>query len=217
MWLTRVSILRPVTITMVVVAILVLGLFSLRQLPVDLYPDIEFPWVTVISVYPGAGPEEIETLITKPIEDAVSTISGVKNVVSSSEEGVSSVSIEFYLGTSLDTASNDVREKVDAAGFALPRDMEPPVIEKFSMSAIPVMAFALSSPRPPQELRRISDDIVKDRLGKLRGVGAVRVAGGDLREILVAVDKAQMEAYGLSINHIVQALQAANLNLPSGR
>ena len=105
MWLTRVSILRPVTITMVVVAILVLGLFSLRQLPVDLYPEIEFPWVTVVSVYPGAGPEEIETLVTKPIEDAVSTISGVKNVVSSSEEGVSAVSVEFYLGTSLDTAS----------------------------------------------------------------------------------------------------------------
>jgi HAE1 family hydrophobic/amphiphilic exporter-1 len=216
MWLTRVSILRPVTITMVVVGILVLGLFSLRQLPVDLYPDIEFPWVTVISVYPGAGPEEIETLVTKPIEDAVSTISGVKNVVSSSEEGVSSVSVEFYLGTNLDTASNDVREKVDAAGFQLPRDMDPPVIEKFSMSAIPVIAFALSSPRPPQELRRIADDIIKDRIGKLRGVGAVRVAGGDVREILVAVDKAQMEAYGLTINQIVLALQAANLNLPSG-
>ncbi|MCJ7821700.1 MAG: efflux RND transporter permease subunit, partial [Armatimonadetes bacterium] len=180
MWLTRVSILRPVTITMVVVGILVLGLFSLRQLPVDLYPDIEFPYVTVISVYPGAGPEEIETLVTKPIEDSVSTISGVKNVVSSSEEGVSSVSVEFYLGTNLDTASNDVREKVDAAGFQLPRDMEPPVIEKFSMSAMPVISFALSSPRPPQELRRIADDIIKDRIGKLRGVGAVRVAGGDV-------------------------------------
>ena len=216
MWLTRVSILRPVTITMVVVAILVLGLFSLRDMPVDLYPDIEFPWVTVTSVYPGAGPEEIETLVTRPLEDSVSTISGVKNVISNSQEGISIVSVEFYLGTGLDTAANDVREKVDAAARELPGDMDPPVIEKFSTSAIPVFQFALSSPRPPKELRQIADDVIKDRLGKLRGVGAVRVSGGDLREILVEVDKNQLEAYGLSITQIADALAAANLNLPSG-
>jgi len=120
---------------MVVLAIVVLGLVSMSRVPVDLYPDIEFPWVTVISSYPGAGPEEIETLVTKPLEDAVSTISGVKNVTSTSEEGLSVVSIEFYLGTKLDAATNDVREKVDAAGFELPRDMDPPVIQKFSLSA----------------------------------------------------------------------------------
>ena len=216
MWLTRVSIDRPVTITMVVLAILVLGLVSLSRLPLDLYPDIEFPWVTVVSVYPGAGPEEIETLVTKPIEDSVSTINGVKNVQSNSSEGLSVVSIEFYLGTDLDTAANDVREKVDAAGYSLPSDMEPPVIQKFSLSSIPVVSFALSSPRPPQELRRIADDVVKDRLGRLPGVGAVGVSGGDIREIRIAVDKNQLEAYGLDINQIVQALQAANLNLPSG-
>jgi len=216
MWLTRLSINRPVTIIMVVLAILVLGLVSLSRLPVDLYPDIEFPWVTVVGVYAGAGPEEIETLITKPIEDAVSTISGVKNVISTSQEGVSAVSIEFYLGTDLDTAANNVREKVDGARFQLPSDMEPPVIEKFSLSEIPVVAFALSSPRPPQDLRRIADDVIKDRMGKLSGVGAVRVAGGDVREILVAVDKGQLEAYGLSIDQVVQALQMENLNLPSG-
>ena len=216
MWLTRVSILRPVTITMVVAAILVLGLFSLRDMPVDLYPDIEFPWVTVTSVYPGAGPEEIETLVTRPLEDSVSTISGVKNVISNSQEGISIVSVEFYLGTGLDTAANDVREKVDAAARELPGDMDPPVIEKFSTSAIPVFQFALSSPRPPKELRQLADDVIKDRLGKLRGVGAVRVSGGDIREILVEVDKNQLEAYGLSITQIADALAAANLNLPSG-
>jgi len=216
MWLTRVSILRPVTITMVVLAIIVLGLVSLRLLPVDLYPKIDIPYVTVVSVYPGTGPQEVETLVSKPIEDAVSTISGVKNVTSSSEEGVSWVAIEFYLGTDLNTAANDVREKVDAARMELPRDMEPPVIEKFSISAIPVIAFSLSSPRPPKELRRIADDVIKDRLGKLQGVGAVRVAGGDVREILVAVDKTALEGYGLAITDVVQALQATNLNLPSG-
>jgi len=216
MWLTRISIDRPVTITMVVLALLVLGMVALSRLPLDLYPDIEFPFVTVVSAYPGAGPEETETLVTKPIEDRVSTISGVKNVSSTSEEGVSVVGIEFYLGTDLDTAANDVREKVDAAGYDLPSDMDPPVIEKFSLSAIPVVTFALSSPRPPQELRRIADDVVKDRLGRLQGVGSVSVSGGDVREILVAVDEDQLQAYGLSIDQIVQTLGAANLNLPSG-
>ncbi|MCJ7749746.1 MAG: efflux RND transporter permease subunit, partial [Armatimonadetes bacterium] len=139
-----------------------------------------------------------------------------KNVTSTSQEGLSTVSIEFYLGTKLDTATNDVREKVDAAGFELPTDMDSPVIEKFDLSSVPVVSFALSSPRPPQELRRLADDVIKDRLGRLKGVGAVTVAGGDIREILVAVDKDQIEAYGLGINEVVQALTAANLNLPSG-
>jgi HAE1 family hydrophobic/amphiphilic exporter-1 len=216
MWLTHTSIFRPVTITMVVLALIVLGITSLSRMPVDLYPDIEFPWVTVVSVYAGAGPQEIETLVTKPIEDSVSTISGVKNVTSTSQEGLSVVSIEFYLGTNLDTAANDVREKVDAAGFELPRDMDPPVIEKFSLSSIPVVSFALYSPRPAQELRRIADDVIKDRLGRLKGVGSVSIAGGDIREILVSVDKNQLQAYGLGIDQIVQALTVENLNLPSG-
>ncbi len=216
MWLTRVAIDRPVTITMVILALIVLGLVSLTRMPLDLYPDIEFPFVTVVSVYPGAGPAEIETLVTKPIEDRVSTISGVKNVTSTSQEGVSWVGVEFYLGTDLDTAANDVREKVDAAGFELPSDMDPPVIEKFELSSLPVMQFALSSPRPAQELRQTADDVIKDRLGKLPGVGAVQVWGGDIREIQVAVDRNQLEAYGLGIDQIVQALSAANLNLPSG-
>ena len=216
MWLTRVSILRPVTITMVLFAIVVIGYVSLQKLPVDLYPKIDIPFVTVTAVYPGTGPQEIETLVAKPIEDAVSTISGVKNVTSTSAEGVATIAVEFYLGTDLGAATNDVREKVDAVRMDLPRDMDPPVIEKFSLSAIPVISFALGSPRPPKELRHIADDIVKDRLGKLQGVGAVKVAGGDVREILVAVDKSALEAYKLTINDVVSALQATNLNLPSG-
>ena len=216
MWLTRLSIFRPVTITMVVLAIIVLGFVSWTRLPVDLYPKIDIPWVTVVAVYPGAGPQEIETLVTKPIEDTVSTISRVKNVTSSSSEGVGWVAIEFEMGTDLNTAANDVREKVDAARMQLPRDMDPPVIQKISLTSFPVIAFALSSPRPAKELRRIAEDVIKDRLGKLRGVGAVSVFGGDVREILVAVDKGALEGYGVTIDDVVQALQVSNLNLPSG-
>jgi HAE1 family hydrophobic/amphiphilic exporter-1 len=216
MWLTRTSILRPVTITMVVVAILVLGFTSLGKLPVDLYPKMDIPYVTVVAVYPGTSPQEIETLVIKPLEDAVSTISGVKNVNSTSSEGSGWVSIEFEMGTDLNNATNDVREKVDAARFELPRDMDPPVIEKFSLSAEPVVTFALASPRPPRELRHLADEVVKDRIGKLKGVGSVSIFGGDIREISVAVDKNALEGYGLTINDVVQALQMSNLNLPSG-
>ena len=216
MWLTRTSILRPVTITMVVLAIIVLGLVSLGKLPIDLYPKIDLPFVTVITIYPGASPQEIETLISKPIEDAVSTIAGIKNVTSTSSEGVSTLGIEFILGTNLDVATNNVREKVDAARRELPRDVDPPVIEKFSMTSIPVMTFALASPRPPKELRHIADNVIKDRIGKIQGVGSVSVYGGDVREILVAVDKNALEGHGLTINDVVLALQATNLNLPSG-
>jgi len=216
MWLTRTAIARSVTIIMVVAAILVLGLTSLSKLPVDLYPSIEVPYVTVAAAYPGTGPQETETLISKPLEDAVSTISGVKNVTSSSQEGLSIVSIEFVLGTDLDTAMNDVRAKVDATRMQLPRDMDPPVISKISMSAIPVINFALSSPRPPRELRHMVDDVVKDRLGKLSGVGSVLISGGDIREVLVSVDKQALEGYGITITDLVQALLATNLNLPSG-
>jgi hydrophobic/amphiphilic exporter-1 (mainly G- bacteria), HAE1 family len=216
MWLTRTSILRPVTIIMMVAAILVLGLTSLKQLPVDLYPKIDFPYITVVAAYAGTGPQEVETLISKPLEDAVSTISRVKNVTSSSQEGISIIGIEFVLGTDLDTAMNDVRAKVDATRMLLPSDMDPPVISKVSTTAIPVISFALSSPRPPKELRHLADDVVKDRLGKLAGVGSVSISGGDLREILVSVDKSALEGYGLTITDVVLALQATNLNLPSG-
>jgi HAE1 family hydrophobic/amphiphilic exporter-1 len=217
MWLTRLSILRPVTITMLVVAILVLGLRSLVSIPVELYPNIELPFVSITTVYPGAGPQEVETLVTKPIEDAISLISGVKNVTSTSQEGVSSVGVEFYLGTNLDVAATDVREKIDAIRSQLPRDVAAPVILKVDIAAIPVLSFGISSPRPPQEIRRVADDIIKDRLSKVAGVAAVGIAGGEVREILVAVDRGRLDAYNLSIGQVNQALQTANLNLPSGR
>jgi HAE1 family hydrophobic/amphiphilic exporter-1 len=216
MWLTRASILRPVAISMFVVALVLLGYQSLQRMAVDLYPDISFPFVTVVTVYPGAGPEEVEDTITKPLEDAVSGISDVKNVQSSSSEGVSILGLEFYIGTDVDVVAADVRDRVSAARGNLPRDIEEPVVRKFEVSAIPVISVAMSSKRPAVQLRKIADDVVKYRLGQLPGVAAVSVAGGDIREIQVRVDKGRLDAYGLSIQQLNQLLQAENLNIPAG-
>jgi len=216
MWLTRVSILRPVAISMLVLALVILGLQSMSLMPKEFYPRIEFPMVVVTTVYPGAGPQEIETLVTKPIEDSVSGVNNAKNVTSVSQEGFSVVMVEFFVGTDIDTAASDVREKVDATRGTLPTDIEPPVLIKADIQAVPVVTLGLSSNRPPAELRNLADEYIKDRLGKVPGVASVGVAGGDVREILVKVDKGRLDAYHLPITTLTQVLQAENLNIPSG-
>jgi HAE1 family hydrophobic/amphiphilic exporter-1 len=202
--------------TMVMVAIMVLGYASLSRMGVDLYPEIDFPYVSITTIYPGAGPQEIETQVTKPMEDSVSLISGVKNVDSTSQEGISSVMLEFELGTDLDAAVADVRANVDAVRGMFPREAESPIIMKTDISALPVLNCGISSPRPAKEIRDIAEDVISQRLARVPGVAAVGVAGGDVREILVSVDKGRLEAYGLSIGEVAQALAGENLNLPSG-
>ena len=217
MWLTNLAIRRPVVILMIFLALIIIGFRSRSGMPVDLYPNVDIPYAIIMTIYPGAGPEEIETLVSKPIEDAVGSVNGMKNLVSNSQEGISVVSLEFELGTDLDAAVSDVRAKVDAARGSLPDDVESPVIQKIDIGAMPVLYLGMSSKRPARELRDLVDDVVKDRLGKMKGVASVTVTGGDIREIQINVDKHRLEAYGLSINQISQALAAGNLNLPSGR
>jgi hydrophobic/amphiphilic exporter-1 (mainly G- bacteria), HAE1 family len=216
MGLTRSAILRPVAMTMLVVALLVLGYTSLGKMGVDLYPNIDFPYISITTIYLGSGPREIETQITKPIEDSVSLISGVKTVTSSSQDGFSQVLLEFHIGTNLDTAVADVRANVDAIRAQLPKDIESPVVTKANIASLPVLEFGISSPRPSREIRDLADNVIKQRLAKVDGVAAVGVAGGDVREIEVAVDKNRLEAYGLTVSQVNQALVGENLNLPSG-
>jgi hydrophobic/amphiphilic exporter-1 (mainly G- bacteria), HAE1 family len=217
MWLTNLAIKRPVVIMMAFLALAVLGIKSKSGMRTDLYPKVDFPYITIITSYAGAGPEEIETLVSKPIEDAVGSVSGMKNLTSSSQEGVSIIGIELELGTNVDAAMSDVRAKVDAARRSLPQDVDIPVIQKADIGAIPVLTLGMSSNRPAKELRELADDVIKDRLGKLKGVASVSISGGDIREIQVNVDKSRLEAYGLSISQIAQGLVMGNLNLPSGR
>ena len=216
MGLTRLAISRPVLTVMAFAALAVLGLQSLSLMPVELFPRIDFPFITIITVYPGAGPREIETLISKPLEEAVSSINGVRTVQSSSQEGVSVVALEFFVGTDLDAAGNEIRSRLDAARAGLPREAQAPVLYKASVSSIPVLILGLSGSRPADEVRQLAEDVIKDRLAKVTGVASVTVVGGQQREVEVEVDKARLQAYGLSIGQVAQALTLENLNLPSG-
>jgi len=217
MWMTRLALNRPVTITVFMVAVIVLGFYALSRTQVELQPKVDFPVITVLTVYPGASPDEVETLVTKPIEDAVAGVEGLRQITSVSQYGVSQVTLEFYIGTDIGQAYIDVQAKVNAATGLLPDDAERPIISKLDTQSQPTMYIALAGNRPPYELRDLADNIIKDRLASVPGVAAVTVSGGQKREILVAIDKERLNAYGLSINTVVRALQGANLNLPAGR
>lgn len=217
MWLTRLSIKRPVFITMVVTALVVLGLRSLHSMKTELNPRVDVPFVTIAAVYPGAGPEEIETLVTEPLEEAVSAVTNVKSITSTSEENLCTILVEFLVGTDLDQAFADVREKVDAARRLLPAEVEPPTIQKFDIGALPVLYLQVSGPLPPRDLRLLVENEIKPRLTKVNGVGAVNIVGGEVREIQINVDKSRLDAYGLSITHLAQAIAFSNLDLPSGQ
>src|SRR4028119_252103 len=145
MGLTKLAIKRPVAIIMLIAAICVLGLQGFTRMPAELNPRFDFPYVSVFTTYPGAGPQEIETLISKPVEDAVGSVNGVKNITSVSQQGVSVVSIDGYLGTALDGAAGDVREKVDGGRRALPEDAQAPTISKANTSSEPIMYLVMRS------------------------------------------------------------------------
>jgi len=216
MWLTDVAIRRPVFILMVVLGLIVLGYVGTTRMPVDLYPKIDLPIVSVVTTYPGAGPEEVEELVSKPIEEAVSIVPNLRTVTSTSQENVSTVVVELQYGVNLDVAAADVRDRLDAVRRELPTDIDPPLLVKANIAALPVITLGLFGDRPPRELRDLADDVIKDRLARLPGVASIAISGGRQREIQVEVDKARLDAMGMSILDLGQLLGADNLNVPSG-
>ncbi|HOM72564.1 MAG TPA: efflux RND transporter permease subunit, partial [Armatimonadota bacterium] len=216
MWLTDVSIRRPVFITMVIMALIVLGITAYNKMPNELTPKIEFPFIAIVTVYPGAGPQEMETLVSEPIEDAVGSTGGLRNITSTSRDGVSMVGLEFELGTDLNAAAADVRDKLTAAKARLPRDIEEPTIYKADITSQPIMTIAIEGDMPSKDKRILADTLIKDSFSKIAGVASVSVSGGDIREVSVSVDKNRLDAYGITIDQLAAALRAENLNLPSG-
>jgi HAE1 family hydrophobic/amphiphilic exporter-1 len=217
MFIARLAVKKPVLTTMVVLAFVVLGFFSWQRLVIDLFPEIDFPFVTITTVYPGAGPGEVETQITKKIEDEVSTISDVKSLESISREDLSLVIMEFELGVDPDIAAIEVKDKVDAIQMDLPEDAEPSSVLKFDIDAFPIIELAVSSPRPLEEVYQTTKNEIKDYLSRVSGVASIDIIGGREREIQVAVDKQLLKAYGLSLPGIVAAIAAENVNIPTGR
>jgi hydrophobic/amphiphilic exporter-1 (mainly G- bacteria), HAE1 family len=216
MGLTRLSIQRPVFVIVLMTVFLVLGLRSRAGMQIDLNPKVDIPYVTVTTSYPGTGPAEMETLITKPIEDAVSSANQIRHIRSSSQYGVSIVNLEFELGADVNVAVAEVRQKVDAARRKMPRDIDPPVVEKLDVNAMPVLYAGLRSSMSSKETRYIAETVIRYRLAQVAGVGRADVSGGDAREIRVSVDKDRLQAYGLSITDVVAAIYRASANVPSG-
>jgi HAE1 family hydrophobic/amphiphilic exporter-1 len=201
---------------MVVSALIVMGLNSCSKMHLELNPKVDLPNVFITTLYPGAGPEEVESQITKKIEDAVSSVNGIKTITSSSQEGQSAVSIEFNIGTSSDVAASDVREKISAIRNNLPTDSKEPVVQKFDVNSQPILYYGLVGNRPSRDIRDLADNTIKPLLSKVEGVASVNITGGDTREIQVQVLKDRLDAYGISIQQLVQLIQANNLNIPVG-
>ena len=217
MGLTRLAISRPVVILMMVSAFLVLGIISYFKLPAELNPKVDFPRITIRTTYAGTNPQEMETLVTKPIEDAISGVSGVQEIDSYSEQGVSTVSIQFFFGTNLDTADADVIQKVDAIRKRLPPAADAPAVLKADTSGQPVMHIAMQSKtRPERELQSLATETVKPSIEQASDVGTVNVAQGALREIRVSVPASRLAAYGITISQLAQAIGNANVNVASG-
>ena len=216
MKLPEFSVHRKVTTTMLVMILVVVGFVSLSRLGLDFFPDLEFPTVSVITTYQGASSEDIEKTITKPLEQVVSSVSRVKKVTSLTSESLSVVTVEFEWGTSLDFGAQDLRDQIGLYRAFLPEEASDPLVVKFNMSMLPVVFYGIIGPLPPLELKKLIEDDVAPRLERIDGVAAAQVFATDTREIQVSVDKAALESRNLSLDAILLALRAENLNLPAG-
>jgi len=217
MTLSDLAIKRPVFTVMMSVSLIVLGLLGLSRLGTDLFPDISFPVVVVSTAYRGAGPSEIETQVTKPIEDAIAGISGLDFVHSYSRENYGIVVAQFLFDKNLEEAVQDVRDKVANITHLLPRDVDPPRVSRVDLGAIPVMTYAVSSSLKPTALREAIRDKLEPVLAQISGVAEVQITGGDKREIRVDLDLEKVKQLHMSPLQIAQIIGAENLDLPAGR
>src|SRR6266545_1279884 len=216
MRLADISIRRPVFAAVLIGALIVLGLFSYPRVGVDLFPDVDFPIITVTVTYPGADPASMESKIADPIEEAVNTMAGIKTLRSVSLESVTQVFAQFELEVDVDQAAQDIRDRVSAILPQPPEGVDPPKVQKFDIGAAPIMSVALSGKLAPRDLTKLADDVVKERIQRIRGVGSVELVGGRDREIHVLVRPADLAGFGLTVEDVAGALRAQNLDMPAG-
>ncbi len=207
---------RPILTFVVFLIIIILGLVSLYRLSIDLMPEITYPTISVITSYGNVGPQEMEELVTRPIEEALAAVQRVEEITSTSTEGRSMVRVAFTWGMDLEVAANDIRDRIDRVLGRLPEDIERPMIRKFDLSAFPIMMIGISSNLHPLDLRQIVEDQVKYRLERVPGVAAIDIRGGLYREIHVNLKSEKLKALGISPNAIIAALRNENRNIPAG-
>jgi Cation/multidrug efflux pump len=196
--------------------LVVVGLIAFTRLGLDFFPDLEYPTVSVITTYRGASSEDIETTITKPLEQVVSSVSGVKKVTSQSSEGVSVLMVEFEWGTNLDFAAQDIRDQIGIYRNFIPQNASNPLVFKFNLSQFPVVFYGITSNgnMSTYELKKLIEDEVKPRLERLDGVASAAVFATDEREIRVEVDKNALISYNLPLERVLMALASENINTP---
>lgn len=216
MKLSKVSIQRPVTTVMVVFIVILLGIVSIGRLPVDLLPSFELPYALVMTSYNGAGPQEIESLITKPLESMVGTVSNLKNITSTSSNGSSMIFVEFNDGTDMDVAMLNMREKIDMIKDFLPEDAEDPLVMALDPNMMPVMEIGVSGNEDLVKLKQIVDDEITGKIERIEGVASVSVTGGKAKEIRITLLPDKLKGYNIVPSTVAQSIAAENLNLPAG-
>ncbi|MBU6155851.1 MAG: efflux RND transporter permease subunit [Alphaproteobacteria bacterium] len=216
MWISDLSIRRPVLAVMLIGALVALGWVSLQRIGVDLFPRVEFPYVTIQTVLEGASPDAVETDVTDTIEAQVNTIGGIKSLTSQSFEGASVIMIEFGLSENGDVKAQDVRDKVNLALRDLPQDAEQPVIQKIDPDAEPILSVMLSGDMATRDLTEFADKIVKERLQRVPGVGQVVILGGRKRQIRIWLDADKLRAYNITAEDVVAAIRRENTDVPGG-
>ncbi len=214
--LAEVSIKRPVFATMLIAALMVFGLLAYPKVGVDLFPNVEFPYVTVTVVYPGSDPSTMEREVAEPIEEAVNTLGGIRSLRSINQESVSFVVIEFELEVNADQAVQDVRDKIARIQNQLPEAAEQPKVERLDVGAAPIMTVSIAGDLPPRALTHLADKVVKERLERIRGVGGIDLVGSRDREIHVYVDADRLSGFGLTVDDVATAIRAQSLEVPAG-
>lgn len=207
---------KPITTIMIFLAVIIFGLYSLTRLPVDLYPEVEFPAISVVTIYAGANASDIETNVSKPIEDACNSVENLKEINSTSRDNMSIVTLEFEWETNLDEAANNIRNSLEFVKKNLPDGAETPIIYKFNSSMMPILLYSVVAKESYPGIEKLLDEKLVNRLNRIDGVGSVFIAGAPGRAVYVEVDPRKIEAYNMSVEMIGGILQAENFNLPAG-
>jgi HAE1 family hydrophobic/amphiphilic exporter-1 len=211
-----VSIRRPVFAVMMIASLLVFGALAYPRMGVDLFPNVEFPVVTVVVTYPGADPETMETEVADPIEASINSMSGIKVLQSVNLESVTQVIVQFELEVSVEQAAQDIRDRVAQVRRQLPPSIDPPIVQKFDVGAAPILGIALSGNIPARDLTHTADKVVKERIQRVRGVGSVDLIGARERQIKVLVDPVKLAGLGLTVDDVGNAVRSQNLDMPAG-
>lgn len=207
---------KPISTVLIFLGVMVFGLFSLNNLAIDMYPEMEFPAISVITTYPGANATDIETNVTRILEDNLNTVNNLKKITSKSSDNVSLITLEFEWGSDLNEASNDIRDAVNRVRSLLPDDADDPSIFKFSSSMIPVVVLSVTADESYNGLEKLLDEQLVNRLNRIDGVGSVSMMGAPEREIQVNLDPRKMEAYNLTVEQLGGIIAAENVNVPAG-